>query len=109
PEIARPGGAEELSSVGILRLGRQHCMKELSGQRGRILGNLLRSTDADNVASGVAAFGTQVDNPIRCFHHVQIMFDDQNSSLRLKQAPERNEELVDVVEVQPGRRLVKNE
>ena len=85
----------------------QHTRQRLAGKRllhprhffGRALGH--------DSAPLIAALRPQVDDPIRLFHHVQIVLDDNNGVAEVRQAVEHREELFHVVEVEPGGRLVQ--
>ena len=39
---------------------------------------LLPACDLYDLAASAAAFGTEVDDPIRGFYHIQIVFDDHH-------------------------------
>src|SRR6185503_2843972 len=69
---------------------------------------LFRSPNANNVPAGVATFCTEIDNMIRCFDHVEVVFDHQQRTTSIDQRTERSQQLVDVVKVQACRRLVED-
>ena len=56
----------------------------------------------------LAAFGAEVDDPVGGLDHVEIVLDDEQRVPGFEQLPERGQQLGDVVEVQPGRRLVED-
>ena len=56
----------------------------------------------------VAAFGAEIDDPVRAANHIQIVLDHQDASARAQQALEGAEQLRDVVEVQAGGGLVED-
>ena len=87
---------------GILRFEQRP-----SGVRCADAHDVVRRADADHGTALVAAFGPQVDDPIRRTHHIQIVFDDQERVTRLDQAPESAQQFGHVVEVQTGGRLVE--
>ena len=60
-------------------------------------------------AAGLAALGTEVEDPVRRADHVEVVLDDDQRVTCLEQALERTEQLRDVVEMQSGRRLVEQE
>ena len=59
--------------------------------------------------AGLAALRTEVDHPVGGGDHVEVVLDDHERVSRFLQPGERREERRDVAEVQPGRRLVKEE
>ena len=61
----------------------------------------------NNVPSFVPAFRAEVYDPVRALDDIQIVLDDDDRPARLNQLPERREQLVDVIKVKPGRRLVE--
>ncbi len=63
----------------------------------------------DDLAAGFAAFGPEIDEPIRGADHVQVVLDDEHGVTRIDQAAERAQQLRDVIEVQAGRRFVEEE
>ena len=52
--------------------------------------------------------GPEVDHPVRGLDDVEVVLDDEQRVPRLEQLAERRQQLRDVVEVQPGRRLVED-
>ena len=73
------------------------------------LAHLLRSSLRYDLPAALAALGPQVDHPIGAADHVQIVLDDQDAAAVLDQPLESAQQLRDVVEVQPGGRLVEDE
>src|SRR3984885_10738820 len=71
--------------------------------------NLLGRSLSHDLSAPVAAFGSQVDHPSGAAHHVQVVFDDQDTSAVLDQALECRQQFRDVVEVQAGGGLVEDE
>ncbi len=74
----------------------------------RLLDDLFRRSFGDDPAPFVSRFGAQVDNPVGRLDHVEIVLDDDDRVALLDEAVEHLEQLVDVVEVQAGRRLVED-
>ena len=66
-----------------------------------------RRAGADESAARVAALGAEVDHPVGGADHVEVVLDDHERVPLGDQAPEGGEQHRDVVEVQPGRRLVE--
>ena len=60
-------------------------------------------------AAGIAALGTQVDDPIGGADHVEVVLDDEERVPGLDQPPEGAQQFGDIVEMQAGRRLVEQE
>ena len=71
--------------------------------------DLFRRAGNQQPSAAVAAFGAQVDDPVRRADHVEVVLDDEQRVPRVEQALERAEQLRDVVEVQAGGRLVEQE
>jgi ABC-type lipopolysaccharide export system ATPase subunit len=70
--------------------------------------DVLRGSDGDDLAPGLAALGAQVDDPVRLLDHVEVVLDHDHRVTGVDESLERLEQLVDVGEMQPGRRLVEN-
>src|SRR5262249_11195201 len=51
-------------------------------------------------------FGTEIDDPIGGFYHVQVVLDDHHGIALLDEPGQHLQQLLDVGEVQPGGRLV---
>ena len=73
------------------------------------LHHLGRRADAHDLSARISAFRPEIDQPVRRSDDVEIVLDDQQRVARRDQAPERTQELRDVVEVQAGGRLVEQE
>ena len=71
-------------------------------------GDLLRRAGGDDVAALLAPFGAEVDDPVGRFHYIDIMFDHCDRVAQIDEAAKHGEKLLDVVEVQPGRRFVED-
>ena len=41
-------------------------------------GALLRRAGRNHPAARIAPFRSQIDNPVRCFDHIHVVFDDQH-------------------------------
>src|SRR5271163_517567 len=64
-------------------------------------GDVLRGAGGDDMAAGVAAFGAEIDDPIRGLDDFEIVLDDQNRVAGLDQRVQHFEELSDIIEMQP--------
>src|SRR5688572_25942540 len=62
----------------------------------------------DDLASGMAAFGSEVDHVVGSLDHVEVMLDQQDGMPRVDNPVQRLEQPLDVGEVQAGRRFVEN-
>src|SRR5882672_2923972 len=68
------------------------------------LGRALR----DDTAAAVAALGTQVDDPIRLGHDVEIVFDHDDGVASIDQTMQDAHEFLDICHVQADRRLIEH-
>ena len=68
----------------------------------------LRSTCKYQVATLIASFRAQIDNPIGTLDDLQIVFNDHNGMSLLDQGVERFKQFPDIMEVQPGGGFIEN-
>ena len=80
-------------SPGMRRLARSHLFR--------------RAGDHD-LATGVTAFGSQVDDVVCGLDHVHVMFDRQHGMSGVDQAMQAVEQALDIGEMEAGGRLVEN-
>ena len=71
--------------------------------------HFLRRARGDHLPAFLAAFRTEIDDPVGAFHHLQIVLDHDDRIARLDQALKQPNEKRDIVEMQPGGRLVEDE
>ena len=71
--------------------------------------DLRRGAGADDLAAAVAALGPEVDDPVGGADDVEVVLDHQQRVSRGQQLAERTQQLRYILEVQSGRRLVKQE
>lgn len=71
------------------------------------LRDVLRRPFGHDLPAKVSSLGSQVDDPVRVFDDVEVVFDDDNRVAAVHEAVEDFEELFDVVEVEAGRRFVE--
>ena len=83
--------------------------QRLAGVRRGVRLHVLRRAAAHHLAAGLAALGAQVDDPVGRAHHVEVVLDDHQRMAGVEQLAQRAHQLGDVVEVQPGGRLVEQE
>src|SRR6202521_5608932 len=81
----------------------QHPREKAARVRLRIARHLLGSSRRDDLAALVPSLGAQIDQPVRGFNDVKIVFDDQQRSTALTQLANRAEEVRDVTEMQTCR------
>ena len=55
-----------------------------------------------------ATFWTHVDNPISTLNDIEIVFNDDHRVSLINKASEHEQQLADVLKVQPGRRLIQD-
>src|SRR5437016_14548930 len=72
-------------------------------------GDVLRCTASHDGAAFVAALGPEVDDPVGALDDLEVVLDDEQRMAALDELTERRDQLVDVVQVQAGRRLVEDE
>src|SRR5277367_1601395 len=70
--------------------------------------NLFGGPLRDDAAAFFAAFGAKINDPVRLFDDVEIMFDDQDGVAESDEAVEHVEKFFDVVKMQAGGGLVED-
>jgi hypothetical protein len=73
------------------------------------LHHFTRRACADDLSARVAALRPEIDQPVGRGDDVEVVLDHQQRMTGLQQAPERVQELRNVVEVQTRRRLIEQE
>ena len=71
-------------------------------------GARLRRSRNDDAATAIAAFGTQVDDPVGFGDNVQVVFDDDDTVAGFNQAVQDADEFFDISHVQPDCRFVQH-
>lgn len=89
-------GALEVISQGLSRVGPS------------AFGDRLRGAGDDQASALMPALWAKVENPIRAFDHIQVMFDHQNRMASVDEAVETIEQALDIGEVQASRRLIQD-
>ena len=74
-----------------------------------VLEDLLRCSGCHDRASLFAAIGAQVDHPISCANHVEVMLDDDDGMPRIDQAVQDPQQLLHVGRVKSCGRFVQYE
>ena len=80
----------------------------LAGQRGRVLGDLVRRAGGDHVAAVFAGAGAEVDEVVGGAHRALVVLDHDHRVAEVAQAVERADQLLVVALVQPDRGLVEH-
>ena len=98
-----------------------HIGHRLSGQRSfvftqcfarmrrRMRFDVIGFSDRDDFAARIAAFGTEIDDPVGRADHVEIVLDHDQRMTGRDQLTKRAQQLRDVVEMQAGRGFVEEE
>ena len=60
------------------------------------------------LAATIATFGANVDQPVGCLDHIEIVLDDGNRISLFHQFLQHLEKLGDIMEMQPRRRFIKD-
>src|SRR5687768_857422 len=71
-------------------------------------GNDLRRTRGHDLATGVAAFWSEVDDVVRDLDHVEVVLDQQDGVAGIDKAIQRSKQPLDVGHVQSGGWLVED-
>src|SRR5277367_1613022 len=95
--------AVSAGSVAVQRAG-----ENLSGIGFFCARNLFGGALRDDAAAFFAAFRAKINDPVRLFDDVEIMFDDQDGVAESDEAVQHVEKFFDVVEMQAGGGLVEN-
>ncbi len=69
---------------------------------------MFRRAVRDYRSAVFSAFGTEVDNMVRHFYYVEIMFDYYNGIAFGYESLQNSDKFFDVLTVQSGSRFVKN-
>ena len=68
-----------------------------------------RGAFANNVSTGFATFGAQIDNMIGTLDHLYVVLDNNNGVPSLNQCIKSFQECFDIMKMQPGGGFVENE
>lgn len=86
----------------------QYVAQVSAGMRGVALGNIFWSPLGDDGSTAIAAFRTEIDDMIGALDDIQVMLDDDDRVASFDQFIQYAQEFFYIVEVQTGRRFVKD-
>src|SRR5262245_28695195 len=70
--------------------------------------DLFRCARRHNASAIDAAIGSEIDNPVCCFYHVEMMLDNDYCVAEVCQPAQHIEKLFHIIEMETGRRLVED-
>ena len=79
----------------------QGFLEIAAGPAGRIPGHAFRRADRDDLASAIAAFGTEIEDPVGGLHDVEIVFDDHDGVAVVDQFMQHLQQFADIFEGLP--------
>ena len=71
-----------------------------------LLGDIFRRSGGENLAALIAAFRSQVDDPIGGLDDIEIVFDDDNGVALIAEPVQDHQQLLNIVEMQTSVRPV---
>jgi hypothetical protein len=86
----------------MCRRGPDDLAQKLPGVAFRHRCDVLRSALDDNGSALGTTLRTHVHDPVRCFDHVRVVFDDDHRMAFVDTAVDHAQQLADIVEMQPG-------
>src|SRR5580704_5089016 len=95
-------------AVSIFSRAIERAGQDLAGERLFYARDLLGRALCDDAAAFVAAFGTEVNDPVGLFDDVEMVLDNQHGVAERDEAVQHVEQFLHVVKVQPGGWLVEN-
>jgi len=99
-------------SIGTITVGAainaKDAREDLAGVRLFCAGDEFGRALHDDAAAAFAAFGTKIDNPIGLFDDVEMMLDDEHCVPEIDKTLQNVQKFSYVIEVQAGRRFVKD-
>ena len=90
-------------------LGMQLLLEELPRVAGSVCSHLLGCTRGNDSSAPFAPFRTQVDDVVGTLDDIEVVLDDDNAMTALQQGLKGLQQLLDVVEMESGGGLVKDE
>ena len=101
-------GATEARARRRDRRRLEHMAQILAGERLRICRDFFGRALGNDPATAIAAFGTEVDDPVRALDHIEVVLDNHDGVTAIRQPLEDVDMLRDIGEMQTSRRLVKD-
>src|SRR5450759_4246574 len=98
---------EARSEPGALSWGIHQAAQVMSGERLPYPGDIFRRSLREDPSAARSPFGSQIDDPVGRLDDVHVVLDDDDGVALVGQRVKDAEQLLDVVEVEPGRRLVE--
>src|SRR5262245_22609751 len=98
--LNRPSGSRIRSLANSVALPAKMHAKGSAGVRFLARGDSFGCSSDDQLASLMASFRTEVQNPIGAFDHVEVVFNHEDGMARLHQTLEAVEEALDIGEVE---------
>ena len=86
----------------------QRFFKEYAGVAVFVFGYLFGRACCDDSAAFVAAFGSEIDDIIGAFYHVEIMFDYYYRVAARSQSLQDGDKFIHIRHMKPGGRFVEN-
>src|SRR3546814_4728904 len=108
--LFRSGRGKRALRPLLLRL---RCRAQIGGEVAagvalRRAGDLLRGAGGHQAAAAVAAVGAEVEDPVGGLDDLEVVLDDQHGVALVDQCLQHLQQLLHVVEVEAGGRLVEN-
>ena len=104
--LAVSAARDDMQSLGRFR---KHTSQKPSGVRVSDLHDLLWRSLGNNFPAVSARFGPKIDNPVGAFNHFKVVLDHDQRMAGIDQALKNLKQHRDVIEMQTGGRLVKDE
>ena len=70
--------------------------------------DILRSALGNDFATAVAAFGAEVNDPVRGLDDIQVMFDDDDGVALIDKCLEDLQQFTDIVKMEPRRGFIQD-
>src|SRR5262249_50869584 len=101
---SRPSRGDAIAGPIVL----EKVLEVLAGVRGRNLRNRLGRPLGHELAASGAAFGPEVEDPVRALDHVEMVLYDEHRVAGVDETLQDAEKPPDIVEMEPGGGLVEN-
>ena len=84
----------------------QKGLKKLAGVRAGSSGNRLRASGGYDLPTSRATLGPQINDPVSCFDHIKIVFDDCHRIATVPQTMEDLQQLANIFKMESRCRLI---